>query len=270
MAIIQWEDTLACLVVEPVGGDTYTAPNIPMDYRRIFGGQILAQVLCVGAETVESKGVSSLHAIFPTPGDLARRVEYHVERQSDGRTFAHRLVVGQQAGAPKVVATVTFHAEESGLSHQVDAPDLGEPEEAIPTELSMIPWETRVVGGVDLGSREVGSPDFAFWMRTPAFSGGPVAHQALLAHATDLTLIGTSLRPHFGLGEEDSPEKIQTAVTSHTLWFHKPLRVDDWLLVNQESSVVAGGRGFAQGRVFSRAGELVASFAQESMLRPLS
>jgi acyl-CoA thioesterase-2 len=83
-------------------------------------------------------------------------------------------------------------------------------------------------------------------------------------------LIGTSLRPHFGLGEEDSPEKIQTAVTSHTLWFHKPLRVDDWLLVNQESSVVAGGRGFAQGRVFSRAGDLVASFAQESMLRPLS
>ena len=74
MAIIQWEDTLACLVVEPVGGDTYTAPNIPMDYRRIFGGQILAQVLCVGAETVESKGVSSLHAIFPAPGDLARRI----------------------------------------------------------------------------------------------------------------------------------------------------------------------------------------------------
>jgi acyl-CoA thioesterase-2 len=107
-------------------------------------------------------------------------------------------------------------------------------------------------------------------MRTPSFAGPAIAHQALLAHATDLTLIGTALRPHQGVGENDSPERIQTAVTSHTLWFHRPLCVDDWLLVSQESPIAAGGRGFAQGNVFNRDGDLLASFAQESLLRPLA
>ena len=268
MAIIRWEDTLACLSVEALGDDTFTAPNIPMDYRRIFGGQLLAQVLCVAVTTVESKTVKSLHASFPRQGDLTDPVEYRVRREREGRTFAHRQIVGEQAGEAIVLASVALHSEEAGLEHQMPSPEVGSPDEATVADLSMIPWETRVVGGVDLASREVGPPSFAFWMRAPSFSGPAVAHQALLAHATDLTLIGTSLRPHAGLGEDDSPERIQTAVTSHTLWFHRALRIDDWLLISQESPVVAAGRGFAQGHVFSRAGELVASFAQESMLRP--
>ena len=270
MAIIRWEDTLACLDVEFLGTDSFTAPNIPMAYRRIFGGQLLAQALCVADATVESKTVKSLHASFPRQGDLAERVEYRVQREREGRTLAHRLIVGEQAGGAIVVASVALHSQEQGLEHQIPAPEMGSPEEAVATDFSMIPWETRVVDGVDLGSREAGPPQFAFWMRSPSFSGAAVAHQALLAHATDLTLIGTSLRPHAGLGEDDSPERIQTAVTSHTLWFHRALRVDDWLLISQESPVVAAGRGFAQGHVHTRAGELVASFAQESMLRPVA
>ena len=95
----------------------------------------------------------------------------------------------------------------------------------------------------------------------------PVAHQALFAHATDLTLIGTSLRPHEGIGQADSPEKIHTAVTTHTVWFHRPIALDDWILVSQASPVVAGGRGFGQGHAFDAAGVLVASFAQESLIR---
>ena len=270
MAVISWEDTLACLDVESVGTDAFTAPNIPMAYRRIFGGQLLAQALCVAAATVEEKDVKSLHATFPKSGDLARPVEYQVQRQGEGRTFAHRTVVGRQSGDVIVIANVSLHRKEAGLFHQLDSLEAPAPEDATAMDLSMIPWETRVVGGVDLASREVGSPDYAFWMRTPSFSAGHAAHQALLSHATDLSLIGTSLRPHAGLGEADSPVKIQTAVTSHTIWFHRPLRVDDWLLVSQKSPVVAAGRGFAQGSAFSRVGDLVASFAQESMLRLVS
>ncbi|MCS5635925.1 MAG: thioesterase family protein [Myxococcota bacterium] len=270
MAIIRWEDTLACLAIEPLGADRFTAPNIPMEYRRVFGGQLLAQSLCVAGETVESKGVKSIHATFPGEGDLADRVEYRVDRQREGRTFAHRLVLGEQAGNVIVIANVSLHGEEEGLFHQAETRDFPGPEEAVPTELSMIPWETRVVDGVDLASREAGPPHYEFWMRAPSFSGPAIAHQALLAHATDLTPIGTSLRPHEGLGESDSPERIQTAVTSHTLWLHRALRVDDWLLVSQESPIAAGGRGFARGNVFNRDGDLLASFAQESLLRPLA
>ena len=269
MAIIRWKDTLACLEVEALGGDRFTAPNIPMEYRRVFGGQLLAQSLCVAANTVEGKGVKSIHATFPAEGDLAERVEYRASRLGEGRTFAHRMIRGEQAGKVIVIASVSLHGEEKGLFHQSETSVFPGPEEAVPAELSMIPWETRVVDGVDLASREAGPPRYAFWMRAPSFEGPAIAHQALLAHATDLTLVGTSLRPHEGLGENDSPERIQTAVTSHTLWFHRTLRVDDWLLVSQESPIAAGGRGFARGNVFNPEGDLLASFAQESLLRPL-
>ena len=105
MAIIRWEDTLACLEIEAIGGDRFTAPNIPMEYRRVFGGQLLAQSLCVAADTVEGKGVKSIHATFPAEGDLAERVEYRASRLGEGRTFAHCVIQGEQSGK------VTFDAE---------------------------------------------------------------------------------------------------------------------------------------------------------------
>jgi acyl-CoA thioesterase-2 len=107
-------------------------------------------------------------------------------------------------------------------------------------------------------------------MRTPPVDGDPTVHAALLAHASDLTVIGTVLRPHAGLGEADSPDRIRTAVTSHSLWLHADFRVDDWLLVSQESPRAAGARGFGIGQVFTRDGVLVASFAQESLIRPVA
>jgi len=270
MAIIRWEDTLACLEIEPLGADRFTAPNIPMEYRRVFGGQLLAQGLCVAAGSVEGKSVKSIHATFPAEGDLAERVEYRLDRLGEGRTYAHRVVRGEQGSRTIMVATISLHGEEDGLFHQSETDALAGPEEAVPVDLSMIPWETRAVDGVDLASREAGPPRYAFWMRTNSFEGPAVAHQALLAHASDLAAIGTCLRPHAGLGESDSPERIQTAVTSHTLWFHREVRVDDWLLLRLESPVAAGGRGFALGNVFDQEGTLLASFAQESLLRPLS
>ena len=132
----------------------------------------------------------------------------------------------------------------------------------------MIPWETRVAFGVDLQSREAGPPEYGLWMRAPTLADDQPLHQALLAHSSTLTLIGTALRPHEGLSEADAQGRLQTAVTSHTLWFHRPLRMDQWLLLQQQSPSTAGARGFGLGHVFTSQGQLVASFAQESLVRP--
>lgn len=268
MPLITWEDTLRCMEVRRVGPDLYTAENIAMPYHRVFGGQLLAQAISVATAMGEGKSVKSLHAVFPSEGDLSEAVEYSGRRLKSGRTFMTLGLDAVQAGRGSILsATVSLHAPEEGFLHQADPPQVEGPEAATPEDLSMIPWETRVVRGVDLASREAGPPEYAFWMRTPSLNEEPALHQALLAHATDLTAIGTSLRPQPGIGESDAPERIHTAVTSHTVWFHRPLRVDDWLLIHQRSPLVAGSRGFVQGHIFTASSELVASFAQESLLR---
>ena len=133
----------------------------------------------------------------------------------------------------------------------------------------MIPWETRIVGDVDLSSEAVGPPSLQLWQRTPPLPDEPSVHQALLAHSTDLTLIGTSLRPHEGISEAHSPDRIHTAVTTHTLWFHRPFRVDEWLFFSQESPVAARSRGFGRGAFYTRDGTRIASVAQEGLVRRL-
>ena len=122
MAIIQWEDTLACLEIEPLGADRFTAPNIPMEYRRVFGGQLLAQGLCVAAGSVEGKAVKSIHATFPAEGELAERVEYRLDRLGEGRTYAHRVVRGEQGDRTIMVAAISLHGEEGGLLPPVRDP----------------------------------------------------------------------------------------------------------------------------------------------------
>jgi acyl-CoA thioesterase II len=171
---------------------------------------------------------------------------------------------------------VSLHADEAGLDYQAAPADLGvpagtTPEAATPVELGMIPWETRVVDGVDLADRAAGPPTLALWTRVGdrRLADDVAVHQALLAHATDLTLIGTALRPHDGLSQADSGSKLATAVTSHSLWFHRPFRIDDWLLIAQHSPITACGRGFGLGHVLDADGNLVATFAQESMIRLL-
>jgi acyl-CoA thioesterase-2 len=270
MALICFEDTLACLRLRSLGGDRWEAVHIPADYRRVFGGQLLAQIVMAASQSAPGKTVRSLHANFPREGDLSEDLVYRAERLQDGRSFCGRWIVGEQAGQIIVAASVSLHAHEPGLSHQLEAPEVGTPEQAEARDLSMIPWETRVVGGTDLAARDAGPASYRFWMRTPALPDDAAVHQALFAHATDLTLIGTSLRPHAGLGEADSPERIRTAVTTHTIWFHRPLRLDDWILIDQHSPSAAFARGFGLGHAFSRRGELVASFAQESLIRPMS
>lgn len=245
--------------------------NLDIGYHRVFGGQILAQVLAAAAGASPDKAVKSLHILFPREGDTAKPMRYAVQQLQHGRTFGTTEVVASQDGKVISAAIVSMHADEPGL-HRTDGPPaaVAGPEAGRHDLGAMVPWETSIVGGVDLAEAAVGPPSMEWWMRTGALPDGHAdaawLHQALLAHATDLTLIGTALRPFEGISQAQSTVSLHTAVTSHTLWFHQPFRVDDWLLVVQQAPVTARGRSFGRGDVFA-GDQLVASFAQEAMVR---
>jgi acyl-CoA thioesterase-2 len=276
MPTVSFDNLRACLDMTETTPGTYAGANLALDYHRVFGGQILAQtIVAATAAAGDGKQVKSLMQLFPREGNSALPMTYTVTKHQEGRTFGSTGVLSTQAdgtGNEKIVsvATLSTHTPEDGLVRQDDAPDVGKPDDATLVDLGMVPWETRVVDGVDLGAREAGPAIFQFWMQTPSLPDGPALHQALLAHATDLTVIGTALRPVEGLSQEDTMTRFHSAVTSHSLWFHQPFRVDEWLLVDQVGPVLAGGRAYGRGDVWSADGRLVASFAQESMIRMLS
>lgn len=257
-----------CLALRDVDDGVVEGRNLDIGYHRVFGGQILAQVLTAAAAASPDKSVKSLHILFPREGDTAQPMRYRVAKLQDGRTFGTTEVVATQADKVISAAVVSMHVDEGGL-HRSDAPpDVGPPTDAAAVELPMVPWDVRVVGAVDLADRAPGPARLEWWMRTPQVADERHVHQALLAHATDLTLIGTALRPFDGVSQADSTVTLHTAVTSHTLWFHQPFRVDGWLLVAQHSPVVANGRSYGRGDVYAD-GECVASFAQEAMVRQI-
>jgi acyl-CoA thioesterase-2 len=267
------DDLLACLRLHP-GEDGLEGQNLDIGYHRVFGGQILAQAVCAAAAASPDKSVKSMHVLFPREGDTARPMQYRVSALQSGRTFGTTEVVAHQGGKVVSAALVSLHASEEGLDRSDGAPAAGTPQDALLTDLGMVPWETRLVDGVDLTDRAAAPPSLRWWMRTPSIGAvdgvaETALHQSLLAHATDLTLIGTALRPFEGISQADSTVTLHTAVTSHTLWFHRPFRVDEWLLVDQHSPVVAHGRSFGRGDVFA-GGQLVASFAQEAMVRQIA
>lgn len=266
------EALLGCLEIEKTGEDRYTAPNLELPYHRVFGGQLLAQAIAIatrsGAGSEPAKRVKSMHVTFPRAGDLRDALDYRVERIHEGRTFSTVWIVAEQTHRPIFTALVTLDVDEATqFEHQREAPRIPGPAQSKLTALSMIPWETRIVDGVDLASEAVGPPRLELWQRVPKLPDDPVVHQALFAHSTDLTLIGTLLRPHPDVSEAHAPDRLQTAVTTHTIWFHRPFRMDEWLLIEQEGPSLGQARGYATGHAFSGDGALVASFAQESMIR---
>jgi acyl-CoA thioesterase-2 len=262
---------VGCLELTEVGLGVVEGDNLDIGYHRVFGGQILSQMIRAASDASPDKVVKSIQVLFPREGDTSRPMRYSVRKLQDGRTFGATEIVATQGDDPKVIASamLSMHAEEEGL-HRTDAPPtgVGGPIEGRYDLGGMVPWETAVVGGIDIADKAVGPPDLQWWMRTHPLGDARHQHQALLAHATDLTLIGTALRPFEGVSQADSTVTLHTAVTSHTLWFHQPFRADDWLLVVQHAPVTAGGRTFGRGDVFA-GDELVASFAQEAMVRQL-
>ena len=269
MPLIALKDLLDCLEVEQTGPDRWSAHNLdlPGAYR-VFGGQLVAQAIAIATADAAGKVVKSIHVLFPREGDLALPIEFRATRLQDGRTFSNRHLVAAQGERVIFSATLSLHVPEEGLEHQEAAPKCPDPSACAPADLGMIPLETRVEGGVDLDDRARGPAEFRFWLRAEQELPQEIpTHQAILAHCSDLTVIATALRAHAGYSVADSPELLHTGPTSHTVWFHRPFRMDEWILIDQRSPVAHGARAFGGAHVYSEGGDLVASFAQESLIR---
>jgi acyl-CoA thioesterase II len=259
-----WTDLLGCLDLRHGAQDSsYNGASQQLEYHRVFGGQLLGQFIRAASLTCPDKAVKSMHTVFTREGRAADPVRYHATRQHEGRSFASLTIIAQQPHAVLASSSISMHTVEDGPANQ-DC-------EAVPAvlgdehriELDLIPWETRSAD--DLNAATAGPPRFEVWMRTPAADADLAP--ALTAYATDLTLIGTALRPIEGHTHSGNGTLFTSAVTSHTVWFHRQFRTDRWLLLRQHSPVLAHGRCFGRGDVLTDDGELVASYAQEALLR---
>jgi acyl-CoA thioesterase-2 len=263
-----WSDLLNCLDLhsdssneEPAAA--FEGRNQQLTYHRLFGGQLLAQFARAAALRCPDKSVKSLHALFPRAGRSEEPLRYEVECHHEGGTFATLSIRALQSSGVVATAAVSMHSAEDGPEHQTVSPVPAVPGAEHQVKLDLLPWETRSTTELDTPGSE--PAEFDLWLRTP--SVGPELAPALLAYATDLTLIGTALRPLAGVTQQDAGKAFTSAVTSHSLWFHRPFRTDDWLLLRQHSPVLAHGRCFGRGDVITEDGSLVASYAQEALLR---
>lgn len=250
------------------------------DRQRVFGGQVAGQALVAAGRTVETGHVHSLHGYFLRPGDPKIPILYEVDRIRDGRSFTTRRVVAIQHGRAIFNLAASFHREESGLTYHPPMPVVPPPE-SLPTFRERVqPFRDQLGSWADrerpidmrmcdpVGSRPESwrSPSASVWLKTNGrLPDDPMLHACVLAYASDLTLLDTSLRPHGLMWSPD--RKVMMASLDHAMWFHRRFRADEWLLYVQTTPASAGGRGFATGSVYTRDGVQVASVAQEGLIR---
>jgi acyl-CoA thioesterase-2 len=278
------DDLLELINLEPLEVNIYRGHNRDIGSGRVFGGQVLAQALVAARRTIEEdRDAHSLHGYFILPGDLDAPIVYFVDRLRDGRSFTTRRVTAIQHGRAIFNLSASFQVREEGLEHQAAMPDVPPPEELV-SELELIrrqadripesvravltqdrPIDFRIVAPRDPISPEPGDPVRHVWFRVIGQMPDDVlCQQAALAYASDYGMLATVLQPH---GMSVRSPGLQVASLDHALWFHRPFRADQWLLYALESPAAAASRGFALGRVFTRDGNLVASVAQEGLIR---
>jgi acyl-CoA thioesterase II len=277
------EQLIALLDLEAIEVNVFRGTSPKDRSQRVFGGQVLGQALVAASRTVDARTCHSLHAYFLIPGDPKVPILYEVDRSRDGSSFSSRRVVAVQHGRQIFHMSVSFQASEPGLEHQIDAPDVPAPEslpseedfrrkyaDRVPPEyrehfLRKRPIELRAIDRGDIFRGEKRPPHQAVWVRaTGALPPDVALQQCVLAYASDMTLLDTSLLPH-GISWFD--RRIQLASLDHAMWFHHPFRADEWLLYVQDSPSASGARGFSRGLIYSRDGKLVASVAQEGLMR---
>jgi acyl-CoA thioesterase-2 len=252
-------------------------------FPRVYGGLVVAQSLVAAERTVEGRAPHSLHCYFLIGGDVKAPIIYQVERLRDGGSFSTRRVTAIQHGQPIFSMAASFHAPEDGYDHATPMPDAPDPETLpdqneladrfaalLPKQLLAYMKRPRPIElrPTDI-SRYLGQPQpqakQAAWMRAKAaLPDDPVVHRAVLAYLSDMLLIDTALAPH---RTSVFSSKMQVASLDHAIWFHRPFRADEWLLYSQDSPSASGALGFARGMIHDRAGRLVASFAQEGLIR---
>lgn len=274
---------LRLLELERLELNLFRGQNRDIGSGRVFGGQVLAQGLVAAGQTVEGRAAHSLHGYFMLPGDLATPVLYQVDRIRDGKSFTTRRVLAIQEGREIFSMLCSFHVAEDGIGHGAPMPEVPPPE-ALPRELDLVramagripeplrdvytqdrPIDFRPVDPVNPFAPDRREPLKHVWFRAEgAMPDDPILHQAVLAYASDYGLLGTALLPH---GLSFLMRQVQAASLDHAVWLHRPFRVDDWLLYTTDSPAAAGARGFTRGSIFTQGGALVASTAQEGLLR---
>ena len=276
-------ELLSLLDLERLEDDIFRGVSPKDRWQRVFGGQVLGQALVAASRTVEGRVCHSLHGYFLRPGDPRVPIIYEVERSRDGLSFTARRVVAIQHGRPIFTMSASFQVVEQGLEHQSSMPEVPDPdtlksehewrndvlnqipEHVRPWFLRPRPIEFRPVDPVNRFADVKHPPRQTLWFRAVApLPDETPMHQCVLAYASDMTLLDTSLLPH---GLTLYAGTLQTASLDHAMWFHRPFRADEWLLYVQESTSASGARGFNRGAIYRRDGVLVASVAQEGLIR---
>lgn len=276
-------DLLRLLKLERIEDRIFRGESRDLGGARVFGGQVLGQALTAASYTVTGREVHSLHAYFLVAGDVSAPIVYEVELARDGKSFSNRRVVAIQHGQPIFNMTASFQVPEEGLEHAAPMPDVPGPEgladvrELPPDVLAKVPdkmrrflmherpFEFRPVEPVHVIAPPRAEPKRHIWIKTiDKLPDDPDLHRNVLAYVSDYQLVSTATLPH---GIHFAEGNVQLASLDHAMWFHRSFRMDDWLLYAMESPNASSGRGFALGKVFTRDGKLVASTAQEGVVR---
>ena len=280
------QEVLDILDLEPLEVNLFRGRSPQSRWQRVFGGQVIGQALVAACRTVEdvaARPPHSLHAYFLLGGDPKVPIIYEVDRIRDGKSFTTRNVKAIQHGRAIFSMSVSFHVSEPGLNHQVKMPEVPKPDE-LPGEEELKeriyprlpeparryyererPIEFRPVEFSRYLGEKSENGRFDIWIRaTGRLPDEPAIHQCVLAYASDMMLLDAALIPH---GRSVFSEDIMAASLDHALWFHRPFRADEWLLYAQDSPSLADSRGFSRGLIFASDGTLVASVAQEGLLR---
>jgi acyl-CoA thioesterase-2 len=277
------DDLISLLELETIEDNIYRGQSRDIGTPQVFGGQVLGQALIAAGRTVTGRFAHSLHAYFLAPGDVNSPIIYEVDRARDGGSFSNRRVVAIQHGRQIFNMTASFQTVETGLGHQLSMPRVPAPEglkdleelareygPGLPPRMQRFltyrrPVQVRPVQPDQFLAQASLEPVKQVWMKTlDPLPDSDALHQALLAYISDYELIGTVTLPH---GLHATRSGLQMASLDHAMWFHRPVRVDDWLLFDLDSPSASGARGLARGHVFTRDGRLVASLAQEGLIR---
>lgn len=277
------DELLGILDLEQLEVNLFRGRSPQVGWQRVFGGQVIGQALVAACRTVEGRPPHSLHAYFLLGGDPKVPIIYEVDRIRDGKSFTTRRVVAIQHGQAIFSLSASFHNDEPGLAHQAAMPEVPGPED-LPSEsqlrdhvLPMMPdpvrryyererpIELRPVEFTRYLGKKMPEAKFNVWIRaTGKLPDDATIHQCVLAYASDMTLLDSALIPH---GRTVFEKEIMAASLDHALWFHRSFRADEWLLYAQDTPNLCGARGLGRGLIFKRDGTLVASVAQEGLLR---
>ncbi len=269
------------LTLKKIDSNIFQGTSKAVSSTRVFGGQVLAQALHAVSRTVDpDRSIHSMHAYFILPGNTADEITYIVDRTRDGGSFTTRRVRAIQYGKDIFIMAASFQKDQPGLEHQIEIPKVPFPDELVTDQelaakfgdiisdkykeiIRVRPIEFKPVEMPDFFTPVKNTPTQHVWLRAKGkLPDDPRIHQQVLAYASDYSLLTTAMRPH-----EVTIKDVQLASLDHAMWFHRPFRVDDWLLYALESPSTSNSRGFTRGNIFDQQGHLVASVVQEGLVR---